>query len=138
MNQKRFQVRVAKVDSEKRRIYGWASVVTKAGRMVRDRQGDIIPIEALEEAAVDYALSGGTLGLMHRATGVGRLIECCVFSKAKQDALGIDLGFEGLWCGWQIDNEDVWRAYKRGALPSLSIGGVGHSMPYEKWVKEAR
>ena len=48
---KSFAFTIAKLDEDKRQVFGWASVVTKNGQPVVDRQGDVIPVETLEEAA---------------------------------------------------------------------------------------
>lgn len=117
-----FEIR--KTDPDQRQIFGWASVVTKNGRPIIDKQNDIIPVEELEKAFYDYVLYSRDQGHMHARTGVGRMIECMVFTKQKQDVLGIDLGMEGAWVGYQVDDDNVWAAHKRGELPEFSIGGA--------------
>lgn len=114
---------VKKADPDQRLIFGWASVVTKSGKPIVDHQNDVIPVEELEKAFYDYVLSSRNHGHMHSNVGTGRLIECMVFTKQKQDLLGIDLGFEGAWVGYLVDDPDVWASHKRGELPEFSIGG---------------
>ena len=120
---------VRKVDPDQQMIFGWASVVTKDGKPIVDKQGDIIPVDELERAFYHYVLFSRNQGHMHTKTGVGRLIECMVFTAEKQKALGIDLGMEGAWVGFLVDDPEVWAAHKRGELPELSIGGF--SVPVE-------
>ena len=57
--------------------------------------------------------------------GVGRLIESMVFTKEKQEALGINLGKVGWFVGFQIDDVDVWKKIETGEYVDFSIGGTG-------------
>lgn len=120
----RITFEMKKADPDQRLIFGWASVVTKDGRPIVDHQNDVIPVDELEKAFYDYVLSARQHGHMHSNIGTGRLVECMVFTKQKQDLLGIDLGFEGAWVGYLVDDERVWASHKRGELPEFSIGGM--------------
>ena len=119
---------IKKADDEQRLIFGWASMVEKNGQLVIDKQGDIILPHDLERAAYDFTLTSRQQGDMHKTVGVGRLVESMVFTKEKQDALGIALpdGVVGWWVGFKVDNDEVWAAHKRGDRPEFSIGGMGH------------
>jgi len=114
---------VEKADSDKQMLFGWASVVEKDGKIIVDKQGDMIAPETLEDGAYDYVLHARDHGHMHENIGTGRLIESMVFTKEKQTALGIDLGKVGWWIGFKVDDPEVWAAHKRGDLPEFSIGG---------------
>jgi hypothetical protein len=122
-------LQVTKADPDQQLIFGWASVVTKGGQPVIDHQSDIIPVEELERAAYDYVLYARDHSDMHREMGCGRLVESLVFTTEKQAALGIDLGFEGWFVGFRIDDPGLWAAHKRGERPELSIGGTALPMP---------
>lgn len=121
---------VKKADPDQRMIFGWASVVTKNGRLVVDSQNDVIAPEVLEKAFYDYVLYARDQGHMHSQMGVGRLIECMMFTKQKQDVLKIVIKdedgdqIEGAWVGYYVDDDAVWDAHKKGALPAFSIGGA--------------
>jgi hypothetical protein len=104
-------------------IFGWASVVEKNGVLIIDKQGDMISPATLEDAAYDFVLHSRQQGDMHDTMGVGRLVESCVFTKQKQEALGINLGMVGWWAGFKVDCPEVWAAHKRGDRPEFSIGG---------------
>lgn len=114
---------VKKADPDQQMIFGWASVVTKNGEAIIDKQGHVIPVDELEKAFYEYVLNDRAHGHMHSTIGTGKLIECMVFTKQKQEALGIDLGFEGAWVGYLVEDPRVWAAHKRGELPEFSIGG---------------
>jgi hypothetical protein len=114
---------IKKFDQDQQLMFGWASVVEKDGRIIVDKQGDIIPAEELEKAAYEYTLSSRVQGDMHDTVGVGRMVESMVFTKEKQKALGIDLGLVGWWVGFKVDDTELWAAVKRGEKPEFSIGG---------------
>jgi hypothetical protein len=116
---------------DKQMIFGWASVVTKDGKLIVDKQGDIIEPQVLEDAAYDYVLEARDHGHMHQTIGTGRLVESMVFTAEKQKALGIDLGFEGWFTGFKVAAPEVWDAYRRGELPEFSIGGLAVSEEYD-------
>jgi len=71
---KSFAFTIAKLDEDKRQVFGWASVVTKNGQPVVDRQGDVITVETLEEAAYSYILDSRDASDMQVTTGAGRCI----------------------------------------------------------------
>ena len=117
--------RVLKADGDQQLVFGWASVSTKGGVPIVDKQDDIITSAELEKAAYDFVLYSRTQGDMHARRGVGRMVESCVFTAEKQAALGIDLGMEGWWVGFKVDDTGVWKRIKAGELPEFSIGGKG-------------
>lgn len=120
---------IKKTDPDQQLIFGWASVVEKDGHAVIDKQGDIIPIAELENAAYEFTLNSRDHGDMHARKGMGKLVESMVFTKEKQVALGIDIGQVGWWVGFKVHDEDLWAAHKRGERPEFSIGGA--AIPYE-------
>jgi hypothetical protein len=116
----------AKADPEQRLIFGWAVTATKDGRLVIDKQDDMIAVPELEKAAYDFVLYSRDHGTLHLRKGTGRLVESMVFTKEKQVILGIDLGKESWWTGFRVDDPEVWERHKRGELPEFSIGGAAH------------
>lgn len=124
--EKRWDLRLdfRKADADRRLIFGWASVSTKDGKHIVDKQGDIIPVEELEKAAYEFVLFSRDQGDMHDEMQVGKLVESVVYTAEKQKALGIDLGQEGWWVGFYVNSDKVWAAIKRGERPEFSIGGA--------------
>lgn len=127
---------VVKADSDQRLIFGWASVAAIGGKMVIDKQGDIIPVEELEKAAYDFALYARQQGHMHDQVGVGRAVEMMVFTPEKAK-LGLVAKNEagqtiyGFWVGFHVDDDAVWKDHKAGKLPEFSIGGRAQSEEVE-------
>lgn len=117
---------IHKVNEDEHLVFAWASVNSVNGELVTDSQGDVIPDEELEKAAYDYVLNSRRAGEMHvRKRDIGEIVESIVFSKTKQDLLGIDLGKTGWFIGFKIYDEEVWDMIKKGDYPMLSIGGRG-------------
>jgi hypothetical protein len=125
---------VAKVDPDKRLVFGWASIVERGGEPVVDKQGDIIEPEEMEKAAYDFVLDARVAGDNHEKIGVGRLVESCFFDAAKTEAMeksltdrGIDnqivIKAVGWWVGFHIDDDQVWKDIKSGKSVAFSIGG---------------
>jgi len=127
MSTKNFTIvgKISNVELEKRLVFGWASVIEDLqGNVVEDLQGDIIEIDTLEETAYLYVEEYRDAGDMHEFTGVGTLVESMVFSKEKQEALGIPQGIlpVGWWIGFRAD-KDVFDRIKNGEITAFSIGG---------------
>lgn len=122
--------RIAKTEQDKQQVFGWANVAVRAdGTQVEDLQGDIIDVDDLEKAAYDHVLHFRSTGERHDPglRQKGRLIESCVFTKEKQDAIGIPPGIvpEGWWVGYKIDDPVAWEKIKRGEYLMFSIEGKG-------------
>lgn len=122
----------SKFDDEKRRAYGWASVVTLDGEPVVDRQGDYIGLEDIEEAAYTYVRKSRVTGDMHRRAEddtphkAGELIESVVFTPDKCHAMGLPASFAGKWwMGVQVEDDEVWSEVKKGNRTGFSIHGKG-------------
>ncbi len=112
-------------NEEQQIVYGWAQVATLNGEAVEDLQGDVVDIMELQKAAHDFAENSRAGNAMHKGADVARVVESIVFTKALQDALGIDLGMEGWFVGYQIFDADVWKRVKSGELRAFSVEGTG-------------
>lgn len=112
-----------RVDEEKRRVFGFFSVVAENDKEVIDYHGDVIASDDLEEAAYKYVMYSGMGDERHDERAKAMLIESMFFSKEKQMALGIDLGKVCWWGGFYILDDDLWQKVKSGQYPMFSIGG---------------
>lgn len=113
---------VLKFDEDRRMVYGWASVISKNGQTIIDRQGDVVTADDLREAVHDF-MKHRTAGEMHDQMGVGEVVESFVLDAAVQKSLGIDLGMEGWYVGVHVPNDEVWAKVKKGDYKAFSIGG---------------
>lgn len=121
-------VRIAKIDEDKRQVFGWANVsVRKTGSVVLDHQSHIVPIDELEQAAYEFCLSYRDAGAEHQeGYFTGKMIESVVFTKEKIVAMGLPPGSvpEGWWLGVQIDDDTAWEKVKKGEYKMFSIEGT--------------
>lgn len=119
---------IAKTDTPKRLVYGWASVVAKDGSPVEDLQGDTIPPDVLEDAVVDFMVKSRRSGTMHQGIPGGTVIESFVADPTKYEAMGIPAdtakGLDtGWWVGVQVTPE-VFPRVVSGELSMFSIQGT--------------
>lgn len=134
---------VFKADSDKRLVFGWASIAIKVdGEQLEDRQEDMIDPEDLEEAAYEYVLNFRDTGEEHISSmrKKGKLVESCVFTAEKQRAMGIPEGVVpvGWWIGFKITDDDAWERIKDGTYKMFSIEGQANRQPVEKPKKVAK
>lgn len=125
------EVRVEKAAAEQRLVFGWASITTQDGAPVVDVHGDSMPTEVLEKAAYRYTLQSRAGKRQHAGEPVMHLVESVVLTKAKQDAMGVDLGREGWWVGFHVPDDATWGAIKSGDVTGFSIGGRGVKVSLE-------
>jgi hypothetical protein len=106
-------------------VSGWANVSKNAdGTNAFDWQGDIIPIEALEKAAIDFMIAYRGSGEQHVGGVVATVVESIVFTKEKMAAIGIPEGT--IPEGWFITVKvppDVFAKVKGGQYRMFSIQG---------------
>jgi hypothetical protein len=127
--------RVTKVDEDRQLVYGWALVSTERGASIVDLQDDVVDTDDLRDTAHAFVKGDRTLGRMHVQMGVGEVVESVVFTKALQDALGIDLGCEGWFIGVHVTDPETWQSVKKGELTMFSIGGSGVREPLVKGMR---
>lgn len=111
---------------EKGRCFGWASIAfTADGQQIEDLQKDMIDEVELEEAAYRFMAEFQGAGEMHRRMGVAKVIESIVFTKEKQQALGIPEGTLPIawWLGLEVTDPEVKKAVRERKLTAFSIGG---------------
>lgn len=122
---------ISKMDTEKRQVFGWASVSSIDGVPVADLQGDEVDLEEIEKAAYAYVAKSRVGGNMHKRNDddtpvhVSDLIESLVVTPEKAAALGISKSHEGWWCGFQVNDDETWEAAKKGELVMFSVHGKG-------------
>jgi len=131
-----FDIVITKLDPEQRKVFGWASVSMRGGKVLIDKQDDMILPDELEKASHDYALHWRSQGDMHeqdsgKVVQKGRLIESIVFTPEKMAKCGLmaidpQTGEQlmGWFVGFQVDDPKLWAAHKRGERPEFSIGGT--------------
>lgn len=125
----------SKVDSDRRQVFGWASITHMNGKPVVDRQGDFIDLEEVEKSAYNYVVNSRVGGSQHRRDGdqpfhAADLIESIVFTPEKMEAMGLPSeGQQGWWVGFKVNDEDTWQDVKAGRKTGFSVHGRGRRHP---------
>lgn len=108
-------------------VSGWANVaINKDGSVPLDWQDDVIAPETLEKAAIGFMLDYRGSGEMHRGDSKGTVVESIVFTKEKQQALGIPEGIvpEGWFITVKVHDPEVFEKVKDGTYKMFSIQGT--------------
>lgn len=127
---------IQKTDDDKRLVFGWANVATRAnGEVIQDWQDDIVDPEDLEEAVYEYVLNFRDGGEEH-LPGLRkkcRMVESVVFTDEKLEAMGIPKGTVplGWWIGFYVDDNEAWKKIKSGHYKMFSVEGNGRRVPVE-------
>ena len=117
---------ITKAKEDENLVSGWANVAVNAdGSIPLDWQGDIIRPEVLEKAAINFMKDYRGSGVMHDGVEQGTVVESIVFTKEKQQAIGIPEGTvpEGWFITVKVANDDVFKAVKDGKYKMFSIQG---------------
>jgi len=118
---------ISKAREDEGLVSGWANVaINKDGSIPLDWQDDIIEPSVLEKAAINFMLEYRGSGEMHKGDSKGTVVESIVFTKEKQQALGIPDGVvpEGWFITVKIDDPEVFEKVKDGTYRMFSIQGT--------------
>lgn len=125
---------IAKVDPDKRQVFGWASISAINGEEVIDLQGDIVPIEEVEKSAYRYVIESRKGGDMHKRVSkqdeplhTADMIESFVVTPEKLEKMGLepDALPHGWWVGYHVNDDAQWNMVKSGERKGFSIHGSG-------------
>lgn len=127
---------ITKAEEDKRLVFGWANVATRAnGEVIQDWQNDIVEPEDLEEAVYEYVLNFRDGGEEHvpDLRKKARMVESVVFTEEKLKAMGIPVGTVplGWWIGFYVDDDEAWKKIKDGTYKMFSVEGQGQRVPTE-------
>lgn len=125
--EKRRRTPIAKLDPERRIVFGWANVCVRcSGETVIDSHDDTIDPADLESAAYDFVLNFGETGENHEGVAKGRLIESFFVTPEKLQKMGLkkDALPQGWWVGFKIHSKKAWERVKRGDHRMFSIQGM--------------
>ncbi len=126
-----WQGEISKMDTDKRQVFGWASIIKKDGKDVVDLQGDYMDIDTIEKAAYNYVIDSRRGGNQHAREGespreVSKMVESFLVTPEKRKSMGLpDSVPDGWWVGFQIDDDETWAQVKNGERTEFSIHGNG-------------
>ncbi len=115
-------VPITKIELEKQIVWGWAYVSEENGAQVIDHGGDVAESEVVEKAAHGFVRDSRVGGVLHQDEA-GEIVDSLFFSKAVQEALGIDLHKVGWFIGFHVTDPEAWAGVKDGTYQAFSIGG---------------
>lgn len=118
---------IAKSRDDQQLVSGWASVsVNKDGSIPLDWQDDVIVPEDLEKAAINFMLDYRESGEMHEGQAKGQVVESIVFTKEKQEILGIPEGIlpQGWFITVKVNDAEAFAKVKDGTYKMFSIQGT--------------
>lgn len=118
---------VYKARDDEQLVSGWANVaIDKNGEAPLDWQDDVIAPATLEKAAINFMLEYRGSGEMHKGESKGTVVESIVFTKEKQQAIGIPEGTvpEGWFITVKVHDPDVFAKVKDGTYRMFSIQGT--------------
>lgn len=123
---------IAKMDTDKRQVFGWCSISELNGEPVVDLQGDYVPIEEIEKSAYTYVLTSRKGGDMHSRDGeqplhTSDMIESFVVTPEKLEKMGLpkDALPLGWWVGFKVNDDKQWELVKNQERTEFSIHGKG-------------
>ena len=128
-----FQFEVLRKDEASHRVYGWFSIARdKAGKTLVDKQGDVIEVADLEDAAAEFVKEWRQGGEQHQGGAPNKLIASIVLSREVQNAMGIPAGIlpEG-WFGAFEVGKDAFAKLAKGELLMFSIEGEAETEDVE-------
>ena len=114
---------ILKVDSERRIVWGWASVSTLKGELVTDLQGDTITPREMEKMADLFMASARTAKAMHQGDQIGEVLHSFPITDEIAKAFGMETDREGWIIGMKIHDDAVWQGFKNGTFKAFSIAG---------------
>lgn len=117
-----------KAKEDEQLVSGWANVSVNAdGSIPLDWQDDVIAPATLEKAAIGFMLNYRDSGVMHDGQPpVGTVVESIVFTKEKQEAIGIPEGCvpQGWFITVKVHDKEVFAKVKDGTYKMFSIQGT--------------
>lgn len=126
MSKMLFKGQLDTVNTVQKVVSGWAYVAEQDGKEVIDHSGDVWPVAELEKSAHDFVIECRVGKANHQGDKKSELVESIVFTKEKQEALGIDLKKIGWFVSFRIEDEEVLKQVENGELVMFSIGGSGN------------
>jgi len=116
--------KVTKMDDDQRIVYGYASVISKNGEPIVDRQGDIITAEELEKAASEFMLGERNGLTMHKGEPTTTIIHSFPMTNETKKAYEIESPYEAWLIAVKVHDDATWAKVKEGELKDFSIGGA--------------
>lgn len=106
-------------------VTGYVVISKVAGEDYYDTQGEHVPEDVLDAAAIEFMKAGAAGKVMHGGEVVGTIVESIVLTTEKAAALGITTDRTGWIVSWAPASAEVRKRFTSGELKAFSIGGEG-------------
>ena len=116
--------KVEKVEKSLGLIIGKAIVCSRDGEPYYDRQGDLIPEDAMLKAAFEFMRNSRVASINHSGEVIGNFLFAMPLTKEVDEALGIIKNWTGLVVGAHIEDKEVLKLIEDGKISGFSIGGI--------------
>jgi len=117
-------VPVAKVDTDRRLVFGWGQVVTKNGEELFDSDNQSIPKSVALDGWLEFAKGTRMLKQMHAGEPRGMVPFIFPMFDEVLKSLGIEpIGQEGIAVGAYVEDDETLAKFDSGDFTGFSIGG---------------
>lgn len=117
-------VPIAKVDKDRRLVFGWGQIVTEKGAEVFDTDNQAIPKIVALDGWLEFAKGGRMLKQMHAGESRGMVPFIFPMFDEVLKSLGIEpVGKEGIAVGAFIEDDETLAKFDSGEFKGFSIGG---------------
>ena len=131
--QKNIDVRVEKVDTTKKMLFGFGIVSTLKGEPYIDLQNEYIPENVVLDASTEFMESDSRPALaMHEGEPIGKVIHGFPLLGDIAKSMGIKTERTGFIVGVKIENDEVLKKYRNGEYTGFSLGGRARRVPNEE------
>lgn len=120
-----FKYEFEKANAEGSYVRGWASVVLKDSALVRDWDGDVIPIEEIRKTAHKFIVGERSGKVEHKGQVVGEVVESLIIDDDVAKSLGIADKRRGWFIGMRVYDPAIQEGVRAGKFTGFSIAGRG-------------
>ena len=118
-------VPVAKVQQDRRMVFGWGQVVTKGGEEIFDTDNQSFGVEETFDAWLEFAKGERVMLQMHGGESRGTIAFIYPAFDDVMKSLGFEsIGQEGFIVGAYIEDDETLAKFKSGEFTGFSIGGT--------------
>lgn len=117
-------VPVAKVDTDRRMVFGWGQIVTEKGQELFDTDNQAIPKVVALDGWLEFAKGNRMLKAMHAGESRGMIPFIFPMFDDVVKSLGFEpIGKEGIAVGAFIEDDETLAKFDSGEYSGFSIGG---------------
>ena len=124
--------KICKKDNGKHRVFGYA-IIGNGEKEIESQLGYSVSAKDFELAIYEFIRNMPTNDMSNPV----RIIESCVFTKEKQQAIGIPIGILpplAYWIGLEIYDKSIWEMIKSSEFPVFAIEIAGSNHHFSQYI----